>query len=64
MNWKYRHTMLVLVWAGLSLLGQLTQGSGGPAMLAGAIVGSVVAAALVVYVLGSCWQWAVRLLRG
>lgn len=64
MNWKYRHTMLVLVWVGLSLLGQLT--SGRPpdiAYLAGFLVGGLAIATVVVYILGSGWQWAVRRIR-
>lgn len=61
MDWKRRHSAIVLGWAGLAVLGQLPIGD--PARFAGAVVGAVAVAAIVVFVLGSCWQYGVRAYR-
>lgn len=64
MHWRWYHTLVVGGWAGVVVLGQVAIGPPAPATLLGVLVGAVGGALLVVWVLGSCWQWVVRRLRG
>lgn len=64
MHWRRRHTALVIGWVAFTLGGQLAIGGlGDPVAAAGAVAGALLVASVVVYVLGSGWQWAVGRVR-
>lgn len=65
MDWRWYHTLLVFGWVAVVTLGKVATGlPSGPAATAGFVVGVTVGALLVVWVLGSLWQFLARRLRG
>lgn len=60
MNWKHRHTAIVVAWVGYNLVQTPTLT---PAEALGYIAGSALAAGVAVYLLFSGWQYGVRTIR-